>query len=91
MCEIVSFTELRSRLAYWLDRVTNDRTELHVTRQGSRPVVIVDESEWLSMVETLYLFSSPTNARRLLDAMDDVDAGHVVEFDPSTDKPAAAE
>jgi PHD/YefM family antitoxin component YafN of YafNO toxin-antitoxin module len=41
------------------------------------------------MVITLHLFSTPANARRLLDAMDDIAAGNVVELDP--DKPAAAE
>ena len=94
MSEIVSFTEFRNQLAHWLDRVTNDKVELHVTRQGARSVVVVDEAEWSSMVETLHLFSSPANARRLLDTMDDIEAGKAIAFDPSTsaqDKPAAAE
>ena len=45
-------------------------------------VVVVDAAEWSSVVETLHLFSSPANARRLLDAMDDIEAGNVTEFDP---------
>jgi antitoxin YefM len=54
---------------------------------------VVDEAEWSSMVETLHLFSSPANARRLLDTMDDIEAGKTVEFDPTAGKapPAAAE
>jgi antitoxin YefM len=93
MSKIVSFTEFRNRLAHWLDRVTDDRVELHVTRQGAKSVVVVDEAEWSSVVETLHLFSSPANARRLLDTMDDIEAGKAVEFDPTIgqDKPAAAE
>jgi antitoxin YefM len=66
-----------------IDHVTNGKTELHVTRQGARSVVVIDEDEWSSMVETLHLFSTPANARCLLDAMDDVDAGRAVEFDPA--------
>jgi antitoxin YefM len=91
MTEIVSITDFRNNLAHWLDRVVNDKTELHVTRQGAKPVVVVDEAEWSSAMETLYLFSSRANARRVLDAMDDIEAGNVVEFDPGADKPAAAE
>jgi antitoxin YefM len=91
MTDIVTFTEFRNKLAHWLDRVTNDRIELHVTRQGAPAVVVVDATEWASLIETLHLFSSPANARRLLDAMDAVEAGDVVEFDPTQDTPAAAE
>jgi antitoxin YefM len=93
MSEITSFTEFRNQLAHWLDRVTNNKTELHVTRQGARSVVVVDEAEWSSMVETLHLFSSPANARRLLDTMDGIEAGKAIAFDPTAgqDKPAAAE
>jgi antitoxin YefM len=79
VAEIVSFTDFRRKMAHWFDRVTRDRVALHVTRQGAGSVVVVDEAEFSSMVETLHLFSNPENARRLLAAMDDIEAGNVVE------------
>jgi antitoxin YefM len=79
---VVSYSAFRKKLAEYLDAVTNDRTELHVTRQGSRTVVVLDEEEFNSIMETLHLFSSRANARCLLDSLDDIDAGRVIEFDP---------
>ena len=78
---IVTYSAFRERLADYMDEVTNNRTALHVTRQGSRSVVVIDEAEYDSMVETLHLMRSPANARRLVEAMADADAGKLSEFD----------
>jgi antitoxin YefM len=56
---------------------------LHISRQKGRTVVVMDEEEYESLMETLHLFSSPANARRLLAAMADADVGKVTEFDPT--------
>ena len=80
---IVTYSAFRERLADYMDEVTNNRTELHVTRQGARSVVVIDEAEYDSMVEMLHLMRSPTNARRLVEAMADADAGKLREFDPT--------
>jgi antitoxin YefM len=75
----ISATALRDHLAEHLDRVTNDREILHVTRQGARSVVVIDEEEFEGMQETLHLLRSPANARRLNAAMADIAAGKVVK------------
>jgi antitoxin YefM len=75
----ISATALREHLAEHLDRVTNDREILHVTRQGARSVVVIDEEEFEGMQETLHLLRSPANARRLNAAMADIAAGKVVK------------
>ena len=80
---IVTYSAFRERLADYMNEVTNNRIELHVTRQGSRSVVVMDEAEYNSMVETLHLIRSPANARRLVEAMADADAGKLSEFDPT--------
>jgi antitoxin YefM len=77
----VSATAFRERLFEHLDRVTNDRDVLHVTRQKGRAVVVMDEEEFESIMETLHLLRSPANARRLSEAMADIDAGRVIERD----------
>lgn len=61
----VSFTDLRKRLAHYMDRANADRDAILITRQGSEPVVMLAQSEYEGMLETLHLMSSPANAERL--------------------------
>jgi antitoxin YefM len=53
----------------------NDREEVVITRAGHEPVVIVSLADFESLRETAYLMRSPANARRLLDAMERLEAG----------------
>lgn len=76
----VSFSELRKRLAHFMDRATQDHDFVLVTRQGSEPCVLLAQSEYESMTETLHLMSSPANARRLNEAIADAEAGRGVEM-----------
>lgn len=71
----MSYTDSRARYAEVLDSVTNDREEVVITRAGHEPVVIVSLEDYESLKETAYLMRSPTNARRLLDAMERLEAG----------------
>lgn len=71
----LSYTESRARYAEVLDAVVNDREEFVITRAGHEPVVIVSLADFESLRETAYLMRSPANARRLLDAMERLEAG----------------
>lgn len=71
----LSYTESRARYAEVLDSVVNDREEVVITRAGHEPVVIISLEEYESLRETAYLLRSPANARRLLDAMERLEAG----------------
>lgn len=71
----MSYTESRARYAEVLDSVANDREEVIITRAGHDPVVIVSLEDYESLRETAYLMRSPANARRLLDAMERLEAG----------------
>ncbi|KRE62938.1 type II toxin-antitoxin system prevent-host-death family antitoxin [Nostocoides sp. Soil756] len=71
----MSYTESRARYAEVLDGVANDREEVVITRAGHEPVVIVSLEDYESLRETAYLMRSPANARRLLDAMERLEAG----------------
>ncbi|WP_228389542.1 type II toxin-antitoxin system Phd/YefM family antitoxin [Cumulibacter manganitolerans] len=70
----MSYTESRARYAEVLDSVVNDREEVVVTRSGHEAVVIVSLDEFEALRETAYLMRSPRNARRLLDAMERLEA-----------------
>jgi len=74
----MSYTESRARYAEVLDSVTDDREEVVITRAGHEPVVIVSLEDYESLKETAYLMRSPANARRLLDAMERLEAGRGV-------------
>lgn len=71
----MSYTESRARYAEVLDGVVDDREEVVITRAGHEPVVIVSLADYESLRETAYLMRSPANARRLLDAMERLEAG----------------
>ena len=77
----LSYTESRARYAEVLDSVVNDREEVVITRAGHEPVVLVSLADFESLRETAYLMRSPANARRLLDAMERLEAGQGDQHD----------
>jgi antitoxin YefM len=77
----MSYTESRARYAEVLDSVVNDREEVVITRAGHESVVIVSLEDFESLRETAHLMRSPTNARRLLDAMERLEAGEGAAHD----------
>jgi antitoxin YefM len=80
---IVSYSELRQRLAAVMDHVCDSGTPVIVTRQNARPVVMLSLEEYESMTETLHLLRSPRNAERLLRSVAAADAGELREAEPA--------
>jgi len=72
----ITCSNARSRLAELLDRVVDGREAITITRRGKEPVVVMAESEYRSLIESVHLLRSPQNARRLFEAIADMDAGH---------------
>ena len=70
-----SFTAARANLKALMDKAIADRAPVFITRQGKEGVVLISQSEWESIEETLHLLSSPANAKRLLGAIDRMNAG----------------
>ena len=77
--DVVSFSRARQNLARLMDKVSDDRAPLIVTRRGGKPVVMVALEEYRGMEETLHLTRSPANARRLLKSIRAADRGEVTE------------
>jgi antitoxin YefM len=75
----LSFSETRANLKAVMDRVVADRVPVTIRRRGGENVVMVSQSEWDGMEETLYLLKSPKNAERLLEAIEGLDRGEGVE------------
>jgi antitoxin YefM len=64
-----SYTDARANFARLLDRVTQDREVVVITRRGQEDVAMIAASELSSLLETAYLLRSPKNAQHLLEAM----------------------
>jgi len=71
----MSYTEFLARYAEVLDSVIDNREEVVITRAGHESVVIVSLADFEALRETAYLVRSTANARRLLDAMERLEAG----------------
>lgn len=71
-----SYSELRKNLAATLDRVTQDRDAVIITRDRGKPAaVLMSLEEFASYEETLHLLRSPANAARLTDAISELESG----------------
>lgn len=73
--QTVSYTEARDNLKRVIDQAVTSRAPVLITRQRGENVVMVSAEEWAGMEETLYLMSSPANAKHLLDGISELDAG----------------
>ena len=74
-----NFSKARANLKALMDRVVADKIPLKITRQNGEAVVMISESEWAGMEETIYLLSSPKNAERLLESIRQLDVGEGFE------------
>lgn len=71
-----SYSELRRNLAAMLDRVSEDRAPVLITRDKGKPAaVLMSLEDFASYEETRHLLRSPRNAERLLDAVAELDSG----------------
>jgi antitoxin YefM len=74
----MTYSQSRAHYAETLDHVIDDREEVVITRAGKEPVVIVSLADYESLKETAYLLRSPENARRLVSAIERLEAGEGV-------------
>jgi len=82
----ITASEARANLFPLIAQVNENAKPLHITsKQGN--AVLVAESEWEAMLETLYLLGNPVNAKILLDSIEDGKKGKgtVYRFDQLDD------
>jgi len=73
--EITTYSNFRQNLKSFLDSVLKTRSPLFVTRSKGEDVVVLSKSDYESMEETLYLLSSPKNAKRLAQGISEFEQG----------------
>lgn len=77
--DAMTYTTLRANLASTMDRVCEDHEALIITRNGEQAVVMLSLEDYKALEETAYLLRTPTNAKRLLAAAAQLNAGKGVE------------
>lgn len=60
-----SYSDFRSHLAAYLDKVEQNCEEIVVNRSRGRKVIVLSLDDYLSMQETTYLLSSKKNRKHL--------------------------
>lgn len=79
---IFTATKARDELFRLIARVNDDHDIVRITSKAGN-AVLISEKDFEEMETFGHLFGSRANARRLLDAWDRIDAGDVIEVEPS--------
>ena len=75
----ISYTAARANLAKTMDRVCENHEPVIITRAGETSVVMLSLEDYNSLEETAYLLRSPRNAKRLLEAISELEQGRGTE------------
>lgn len=76
----LTYTEARANLASLWDEVIEDRKTAIIHRRGKEDVVMLPASELSWILEAAHLFRSPKNAKRLLEAIQEMKDGKGIEM-----------
>ena len=77
----ITYSTAREDLASTMDRVCADHSPVVITRDREQSVVLLSLEDYESLEETAYLMRSPANARRLHEAIRDLESGKGVARD----------
>jgi antitoxin YefM len=68
--QVISFSQARSQFKSVIDRVATDRDATLIHRRDGENAVVLSETTYNSLMETLYLLASPANAERLMQSVE---------------------
>jgi antitoxin YefM len=74
----ITASEARKNLFPLIEQVNQDRTPVEITSKRG-DAVLISTDDYRALEETAHLLRSPTNARRLLQSLDQARAGSVEE------------
>jgi antitoxin YefM len=74
----ITYSTARDHLAEVWDKTVSTREPVVVSRRGTESIVMLPLEEWEGLQETAHLLRSPTNARRLLAALNRLEKGEGV-------------
>jgi len=73
--DAMTYSTARANLAGVMNRVCEDHEPMIITRNGDQSVVMLSLEDYKALEETAYLLRTPSNARRLLSAVAQLNAG----------------
>ncbi|MCX2678384.1 type II toxin-antitoxin system prevent-host-death family antitoxin [Galbibacter sp. EGI 63066] len=76
--ETVNYTNFRSNLKHWLDKVVDDVSDLIIKRKGGKDLVLISLDEYNSLKETTYLLTGK-NRDILLSSIKELESGKGVQ------------
>ncbi|MEI7842048.1 MAG: type II toxin-antitoxin system prevent-host-death family antitoxin [Gallionellaceae bacterium] len=68
--EAVTYSHTRQHLAEIMNKVSDDRAPVLITRQSGNPVVMMSLQDFNALEETAYLLRSPKNAKYLMESIE---------------------
>lgn len=71
---MINYTDLRSNLKHWLDKVIDDMSELVIKRKGRKDLVLISLEEYNSLKETTYLLTGK-NRDVLINSIKELEEG----------------
>jgi len=74
-----NFTEFRTRLKQYLDEVEKNNDTLIIKRGTGHGAVLISLEEYNSILETVHLLSSKTNADHLHESIRQMNSGNTVK------------
>jgi antitoxin YefM len=77
----ISYSEARQHLSETMMKTVEDRTPILITRQNGAACVLMSLEEYNSLEETAYLLRSPANAKRLMNSIESLRNGNIIEKD----------
>lgn len=78
--EIVNYTDFRSNLKHWFDKVINDVSDIIIKRKSGKDLVLISLDEYNSLKETTYLLTGK-NRDILLNSIKELEAGKGIQKD----------
>ena len=78
--EVVNYSNFRSNLKHWFDKVINDVSDVIIKRKNGKDLVLISLDEYNSLKETTYLLTGK-NRDVLLNSIKELEEGKGVEKD----------
>ena len=78
--DVINYTDLRSNLKHWLDKVLDDVNGLIIKRKGKKNLVLIPLDEYNSLKETAYLLKG-ANRDVLLKSIEELEKGGGIKKD----------
>jgi antitoxin YefM len=79
--QAITYSEARHSLKSVMDEACSNHEPILITRRKGENVVLLSLEDYESIIESEYLLSSPVNASRLVQSLDEAKSGKRISMD----------